>query len=174
MVLDVTNVAVQEESRDRVRVTGARGKPAPEMLKATVCIDGGVLGEAEISYAGPNAVARARLAAEIVSSRMKKRAPGLVIRTDAIGLVSVLGDNAGTFARPNDTEAGDVRLRFAAQSLNAAEIECLLDEVEALYCAGPAGGAGVRRRVTPRLSSASCLIERRLVKPRITMLGDSA
>ena len=174
VVLDVTNVAVQEESRDRVRVTGARGKPAPEMLKATVCIDGGVLGEAEISYAGPNAVARARLAAEIVSSRMKKRAPGLVIRTDAIGLVSVLGDNAGTFARPNDTEAGDVRLRFAAQSLNAAEIECLLDEVEALYCAGPAGGAGVRRRVTPRLSSASCLVERRLVKPRITMLGGSA
>jgi hypothetical protein len=67
-----------------------------------------------------------------------------------------------------------VRLRFAAQSLNAAEIECLLDEVEALYCAGPAGGAGVRRRVTPRLSSASCLVERRLVKPRIAMLGGGA
>ena len=28
---------------DRVRVTGARGKPRPETLKATVCIDSGLL-----------------------------------------------------------------------------------------------------------------------------------
>ena len=50
----------------------------------------------------------------------------------------------------------------------------LLDEVEALYCAGPAGGAGVRRRTTPRLASASCLIERKYAEPRVTMLGGSA
>ena len=85
---------------DRVRVTGARGKPAPETLKATVCVDGGVLGEAEISYAGPNAAARARLAAEIIGERMRKRAPGLVFRVDAIGVVSVLGDDGGALARP--------------------------------------------------------------------------
>jgi hypothetical protein len=46
----------------------------------------------------------------------------------------------------------------------------LLDEVEGLYCAGPAGGAGVRRHVTPRLASASCLIERRFAKPSISMI----
>ena len=63
VVLDITDVTVEEVAPDRVRVTGARGKPAPETLKATVCVDGGVLGEAEISYAGPNAAARARLAA---------------------------------------------------------------------------------------------------------------
>src|SRR6185503_16501207 len=85
VVLDVTDATVEELAPDRVAVTGARGKPAPETLKATVCIDGGVLGEAEISYAGPNAAARARLAAEIISQRMRKRAPGLLVRTDAIG-----------------------------------------------------------------------------------------
>ncbi len=53
----------------------------------------------------------------------------------------------------------------------AAEVEFLLDEVEALYCAGPAGGAGVRRRMTPRLASASCLIERAFARPTVTMLG---
>ena len=57
-------------------------------------------GEAEISYAGPNAAARARLAAEIIGARMRKRAPGLVFRIDAIGVVSVLGDNGGTLSRP--------------------------------------------------------------------------
>jgi hypothetical protein len=59
VVLDLTDVSIEELGPDRVRVSGARGRPRPETLKATVCIDGGVLGEAEISYAGPNA-ARAR------------------------------------------------------------------------------------------------------------------
>ena len=38
VVLDLTDVEVSEIGKDRVRVTGACGKPAPEMLKATVCV----------------------------------------------------------------------------------------------------------------------------------------
>ena len=171
VVLDISGVAVQELAPDRVRVTGARGKSAPEMLKATVFVDGGILGEAEISYAGPNAGARARVAAETIVARMKRRAPSLVLRTDAIGVVSVLGDNSGSLSRSWASDLVDVRLRFAAQSGTAAEVELLLDEVEALYCAGPAGGAGVRKRLTPRLASASCLIERRFARPQVTLVG---
>ena len=88
-----------------------------------------------------------------------------------IGVVSVLGENGGTLSCP---WASDIRLRFAAQSAMVADVELLLDEVEALYCAGPAGGSGVRRRLTPRLASASCLIERKFASPRVTILGDRA
>jgi hypothetical protein len=133
-----------------------------------------LLGEAEISYAGPNAAARARLAAETVAERMRIRAPGLKLRIDAIGLASVLGDDAGAFARRSNASSEDVRLRFAAQSADRAAVERLLDEVEALYCAGPAGGAGVRRHITPRLASASCLIEREFVQPTVTVFGSEA
>jgi hypothetical protein len=172
VVLDLTAVQVSEIGKDRVRVTGVRGKPAPETLKATVCVDGGILGEAEISYAGSNAAARAALAIEVISRRMRQRVPGLAIRVDAIGAASVLGASA---VAPDlrRSESEDIRLRFAAQSANAAEIEMLLDEVEALYCAGPAGGAGVRRHATPRLASAACLIERRYAEPRVTLFGGS-
>src|SRR5262245_25313224 len=173
VVLDITGVEVSEIGKDRVRVIGARGKPAPETLKATVCVDGGILGEAEISYAGINATPRAALAAEVICDRMRRRAPGLLIRVDAIGAVSVLGSSPVTpDLRESDSE--DIRLRFSAQSADAAQIEMLLDEVEALYCAGPAGGAGVRRRATPRLASAACLIERRYAEPRVTLVGESA
>ena len=96
------------------------------------------------------------------------------VSVDAIGAVSILGDSGGALQHPWSEETSDIRLRFAAQSSNAAEVELLLDEVEALYCAGPAGGAGVRRRMTPRLASASCLIERKYAEPRVTMLGGSA
>jgi hypothetical protein len=174
VVLDIGAVRVDEVGPDRVRVDSARGKPRPDRLKATVCVDGGVLGEAEISYAGPNAFVRASLAAEVINERMKRRAPGLAIRTDAIGAVSVLGNNPGAFSPVPNAAPDDIRLRFAAQSNDAAVVEMLLDEVEALYCAGPAGGAGVRRRLTPRLASASCLIEREFVQPRVEMLGGGA
>jgi|SRR5262245_1061178 len=173
VILDLTDVEVAEIGKDRVCVSGARGRPAPETLKATVCFDSGLLGEAEISYAGPNAPARAQLAADVVRERLRKRVPRLEVRIDAIGVVSVLGAGRSP-ADLRQAQANDVRLRFAAQSIDAGEIEMLLDEVEALYCAGPAGGAGVRRRTTPRLASASCLIERSYAQPRVTILGAPA
>ena len=173
VVLDLTDVTVEEIAQDRVRVMGARGGPAPETLKATVCVDGGVLGEAEISYAGANAAARAQLAADIVLERMRQRAPSLAIRIDAIGVVSVLG-SAGAALDIAASPASDIRLRFAAQAATQAEVDMLLDEVEALYCAGPAGGSGVRRRTTPRLASASCLVERKFTTPRVVMLEAGA
>ena len=169
VVLDLSDVEIAEIGENRVRVTGARGRPAPERLKATVCIDSGLLGEAEISYAGPNAAGRAALAAQVVCKRVRRRAPSLSVRVDAIGAVSVLGAS-DKMPDLSGTQSEDVRLRFAAQSADAAEVAVLLDEVEALYCAGPAGGAGVRRHVTPRLASASCLIERRYAAPRVTIL----
>ena len=61
--------------------------------------------------------------------------------------------------------------RCAAQAREQGPVDVLLDEVEALYCAGPAGGAGVRRRITPRLASASCLIEREVVRPSVSIVG---
>lgn len=170
VVLDLTDVTVEEIGRDRVRVAGARGHPAPDTLKATVCVDAGVLGEAEISYAGPNAAGRARLAAEVVRERLARRAPDLDFRIDAIGLSSIHGNDDGALQRPWNADASDVRLRFSTRGARAEDVRLLLDEVEGLYCAGPAGGAGVRRHVTPRLASASCLIERDYERPRVSMI----
>lgn len=176
VVLDLTDVEIAEVETDRVRVWGARGKPRPDTLKATVCIDGGFLGEAEISYAGPNASARARLAVETIRARMSRRAPALEIRADAFGLVSVLGDTNGNrlAAAWDGSTLQDVRVRFAAQADDQALVSILLDEVEALYCAGPAGGAGVRRRITPRVASASCLVERDVPRRAVSILGGGA
>ncbi|MGA6968558.1 MAG: acyclic terpene utilization AtuA family protein [Xanthobacteraceae bacterium] len=172
VILDITDVEVMPVGPDRVRVVGARGKPRPETLKATAFLASGMLGEAEISYAGPNAPARAQLAAEIVTTRMAKRMPELQIRVDLVGRASLFGTLAPACSTDADATA-EVRLRFAAQHAEREPLELLLDEVEALYCSGPAGGAGVRRYLTPRLASASCLIERDKVVPSVTFLGAS-
>lgn len=173
VVLDLTAVEVAELGPDRVCVRGARGHKRPDLLMATVYIEAGFLAEAEISYAGPGAATRAQLAADVVRTRLARRAPQLFVRVDAIGIASLFNDTAGAtldaaFRKP---EAEDVRLRFSAQGEDRVALELLLDEVEALYCAGPAGGAGVRRHLTARLASTSCLVERALVTPTVMLLA---
>jgi hypothetical protein len=70
VILDLADVRVAMVGPDRVRVWGARGRPAPDTYKALVCRYGGWLGEAEISYAGPNAAARGRLALSVLRQRL--------------------------------------------------------------------------------------------------------
>jgi hypothetical protein len=164
VVADISEAEVHEIRPDRVAVTGVRGHPRPPTLKATVCFAGGWLGEGEISYAGPNAETRARLAAEVIRRRV---ANGLPLRFDLVGVLSVFGDDGGrALAELPPGDRRDVRLRVAGVHSDRVRVEALLREVTALYTCGPAGGGGVRTTITPRLSSVSCLIPRELVPAR--------
>src|SRR3546814_4704902 len=58
--------------------------------------DGGWLGEGEISYAGPNALARARLAKDILTARVAALGLDIETRIDLFGLVSVFDGDSGT------------------------------------------------------------------------------
>jgi hypothetical protein len=163
VILDLSRVRVEQIGKDRVAVTGVRGKPAPERLKATVCYDGGWLGEAEISYAGPNALRRARLAAEMLRARLAVRVPArLRRRFDLIGYVSVFDDDAGSLQTGPEPAVPpeDVRLRLAVEHPERQWVERATQELLALYCTGPAGGGGVRRHSQPRVCTASFLVAR--------------
>jgi hypothetical protein len=161
VVADISDAELTVVGEDRVCVSGVRGHPAPPTLKATLCYEGGWLAEGEISYAGPNATARAKLAAEIVRERV-----GKPLRADLVGVTSVLADDAGRWwdsheAAPRD----DVRMRIAAACATKEEAETVTREVLALYTCGPAGGGGVRTQVTPRLHSDSCFVPREWLRP---------
>lgn len=175
VVLDLTEVELRPIGPDRVEVTGAKGHPRPDTLKATVCLNGGWLAEGEISYAGVHAAARARLAAEVVRDRMARRCPSLLIRADAIGVMSLFNDTDGAALGRVWPQSGatDVRLRLAAATADKAEAQLLIDEVMALYCAGPAAGGGIRTRITPRYASASCYLERDRIHPTVRLLEDT-
>src|SRR5690606_6008189 len=110
--------------------------------------------------------------AGIIARRMRVRAPNLPLRIDMIGVASVFHGFADADLPPaEDDHVQDVRLRFATEAPGAEEAELLLDEVEALYCAGPAGGGGVRRHLTGRFKSASCLVEGDRVSPRARLFS---
>ena len=174
VVLDITRVRLEEAGPDRVRVRGARGREKPARLKATVAFSDGWLGEAAISYAGPNAAARARLAGRIIKERMARFRPELNLRLDIIGLASLFNDNGGDFLDQVRAEPEDVRLRAALRSPDREGAELLGREVSALYCCGPAGGGGVRTSVFPRLRTASAFVPREAVSPGVTIVGEES
>jgi hypothetical protein len=167
VVADITQATVAQVGPDRVRLSGVKGHPRTPTLKALAFFDGGWLGEAEISYAGPNAEARARLAMDM----MKKRLGGdMPLRCDLIGVTSLFADDAGeALARQPRGQATDVRLRVASRHEDGQRIDRLLREVTALWTGGPAGGGGVRTAKRQRLSSRACLVPRELVPARWQM-----
>lgn len=160
VVADITNASVEQMGPDAVRLSGVKGHPRPATLKVLAYFDGGWFGEAEISYAGPNAEARARLAMDVMRKRM---GDALTLRFDLIGVCSILADDRGeALAELAPTRAGDVRLRVAGRHEQVEMVDRLLREVTALWTGGPAGGGGVRVAKRQRLSSRACLVPREL------------
>ena len=126
------------------------------------------MGEGEISYAGPNAFARARLAADIIERRIGSQ---ITLRADLIGTISVFGDDANRgFRNAFENESSDVRLRVAGSHADREVAENLLREITALYTCGPAGGGGIRTALRPRLYSESCFLPRSEVHSSFTMM----
>lgn len=159
VILDFTQITIESAGENRVRVLGIQGKPAPQTVKVTVCFEGGWLGEGEISYAGHNAVARARKAAEVLRQRVAMRQLPVQLRIDLIGVASVHDSDDGHLWQSSDAMPHDVRVRLAASSAMHDDADQAAREVLALYCCGPAGGGGVRIRTTQRIRTQSYLID---------------
>lgn len=169
VTLDFSQVTIEPAGENRVQVLGIRGKPAPATVKVTVCFEGGWLGEGEISYAGPNCVARARKAAEVLRQRVAMRQLPVHLRIDLIGLASVHDGDDGKLWQASAAMPQDVRVRLAASTTLQDDADQAAREVLALYCCGPAGGGGVRWRTTQRIRTQSYLIDPDLLQMGFTL-----
>ena len=167
VVADFSNVRVNEIARDRVVLSGASGKPAPPTLKCSVGYRDGFIGEGQMSYAGPGAFSRAKLAGEIVRERL-----GIVgvatseLRIDIIGADSL----HGAATPQTNSEPYEARLRVVGRTDTAAMAQLIGEEVESLYTNGPAGGGGAWKGVKPVVAIASAYVAREKVRPVVTFV----
>ncbi|MDR3474747.1 MAG: DUF1446 domain-containing protein [Devosia sp.] len=162
VTLDLTEVEIGEIAANRVAVRGARGHQAPQKFKATASYLGDWLGEAEISYAGPNAAARARMTIEVIERRIARRNIRVECRADIIGVSSAFDGDDGRLRKAAEPELppDDLRVRFAFSGATQRPVQQAVQEVMALYCCGPAGGGGIRQSVRPRVHTHSYLVAR--------------
>lgn len=163
VVLDLGQARVQDLGDDRVEISGLLGHPRPDTLKGLAGVRGLWFGEAEISYAGPGAVARAALAREILLQRFDRLAPGVQPWIDLSGVASLFNDHGGRYLQQRLALApalDDVRVRVGLTHTDQAMVQTLLAEVESLYTNGPAGGGGVRRHLAEAVTTRSFLLPR--------------
>jgi Acyclic terpene utilisation family protein AtuA len=166
VVADFTGVSLEATGNDAVTVSGGRGRPRTESLKVCVGYRDSYIGEGQISFGGPGAMARAQLAGTIVLERLKLTGvPCDEIRIDRIGFDALYGS-----ARPGAAgEPHEVRLRVAGRTRSMDEALRIGNEVETLYTNGPAGGGGVTKSAREVIAMLSVLIPRSLVKQAIHM-----
>lgn len=158
---DFSQVAFVEAGADRVRAQGAGGRARPEQLKVSVGYLDGWIGEGQMSYGGPGAVARAQLARDIVLKRLALMGVEMQdVRAELIGMDSLHGPRS-------HVEPWEVRLRVAARCEARSEAVRVGNEVETLYTNGPSGGGGASKSVRQVVAVSSLLLARTAVNPRI-------
>lgn len=168
VVADFSQVCVTEDSPDRVRVTGGCGTPRTATLKVSVAYVDGFIGEGQISYGGPGAVARARLALDIVRERLALTGVQTSeLRFDLIGVNALHGETAGA----RGAEPYEVRARVTGRTASAAQAVLISNEVETLYTNGPAGGGGVTKSTREVLAVQSVLLPREHANPAFSFVG---
>jgi hypothetical protein len=165
---DFSQVGVEELGSDRVRVSGGRGTRRPSTLKVSVGYVDGFIGEGQISYAGPGALARGRLALEIVRERLKLTGVAASeLRFELIGVDSLHGSQVSAHAN----EPYEVRVRVTGRTESPGEAVRIGNEVETLYTNGPAAGGGVVKSARDVVAVASVLLAREHVRPQVQFTG---
>jgi hypothetical protein len=164
VVADFSAVEVNEIGPDRVAISGATGRARPEKLKVSLGYRDGFVGEGQISYAGTGAVARGKLALEIVCERFRLLGlEPLELRGELIGINSLFPsrevDDPG--------HVSEVRVRVTGRTETFEDALRIGNEVETLYTNGPAAGGGVTKSAREVIAVLSTFIPRGLARPEI-------
>ena len=167
VVADFSSVRVTGVGPDRVRIDGGDGQPRTGSLKVSLGYRDSFVGEGQISYAGPGALARGRLALEIVAERLRLTGvPCSEIRFDLIGVDAILGPKLSAAGQ----EPAEVRARVIGRTDSLAAAIRIGNEVESLYLNGPAGGGGVTKSAREVVGVVSTLVPELLAKPIVQVM----
>ena len=161
---DCSTVRFAELEPDRIAVSGGTGRPRPDTLKVSVGYADSWVGEGEISYAGPGALARGKLALDIVRERLRL----IGVRASETRF-ELIGVNAVRLTGGVEREEpAEVRIRVVGRTESMEEALRIGDEVETLYTNGPAGGGGVWKQARKVVAVVSTLVPRDLVRPLVS------
>jgi len=147
VVADFTTVHIDDLGDDRVRVSGATGRPAPESYKGLVCTPAGWAGEVRFGYSWPDAEAKARAALSFV--RRRAEAAGVAVEEwheEYFGLNAYGGDTVDLRPRgAGDPEPPEVIGRLAWRSTDRDVAASVASGVGVLGLSGPPTITGTGR-----------------------------
>jgi hypothetical protein len=166
-IADFTTIELKEAGRDRVRVSGVRGRPRTPMLKVSIAYFYGYKAIGTLVYAWPEAYDKAKAAEAVLRQRLADL--GLEfeqILTEFVGVDATHGRLSG----PPSPDLPEVQLRVGVRARERAPVERFTREIAPLVLTGPpsvTGFAGGRPAVEEVVAYWPALIDRREVEPYI-------
>ncbi|HEV2581528.1 MAG TPA: acyclic terpene utilization AtuA family protein [Ktedonobacteraceae bacterium] len=172
--VNMTTLHLEEIAPDQVRVTGASGRPAPKTLKVVAGYEDGVMGQAGIGYAWPDALAKAQLAAQIITQQMAE----MGLKSEETH-VEYQGFNSihGPLADPSHADdLNEVYLRIAVRCADRKEAAKLGRLVPPLGLSGPPFIGGLGGMMEPRglLGIWPTLVPRAMIEEHIRVSVEEA
>jgi hypothetical protein len=171
-VADFTSLKLEEAGSNRVRVSGVRGRPPPEMLKLVIGYQNGWIGESLAFFPWPFAYDRAVKARQSMLERFERMGlQAQQIQFDFVGLNTLHGPAAPSPDRDAANELNEIGLRCAVRTRTAEEAEKVRRAGSHLWIMGPGGtsfGAPIKPR--PVVSLWPTLLPRDFVQARTEIL----
>ncbi len=169
VVADFSTVRLEDLGGDRVRVTGVEGSPRTDQLKVSIAYRDGWKAVGDLTYAWPDALAKAKRADEVLRGRLERLGLSFdAIRTEYVGAGACHGPVAGT--PPPDLP--EVQLRIGVRAAERDPVERFTRELAPLILAGPpsvTGFAGGRPRVQEIMAYWPALVDREVVEDAVTV-----
>ena len=166
-IADFTTIQLRSAGKNRVRVTGIRGRPRTPMLKVSIAWFYGYKAVGTLVYAWPDAVAKAREADRILRKRLQ--ALGLEfeqVLTELVGVDATHGRLAG---KP-DPDIAEVTLRVGVRARQREPVDRFTREIAPLVLTGPpsvTGFAGGRPSVEEIVAYWPALVSRERIEPMV-------
>lgn len=158
---DFGTIRLEQAGRDRVRVWGVRGRPAPGSLKVSASYFDGWKASGSLIISAPEAVAKARAFADLFWRRL-----GLdFIETHA----ELVGHSACWGPLAPESDPAEVLLRLSVRDRDRDKIEQFAKMIPAVILSGPPGVAvtGGRPQAQDVVAYWPALVPRDRVKPRL-------
>ena len=161
---------LRDEGNDRVRVTGATGRPPPNTYKVSATHRAGWRASGTLVVFGRDAEAKARNCGEIVRTKLQRmNAEPQRYNVELIGTNAVASaPYHGPLAR-----AGELVLRITVSDARKEVVEAFTRQLMPLISAGPQGITGYaegRPQVRDVFGYWPTSIDRSLVKPKVEIL----
>ena len=169
-IADFTSIQLEEKGQHRVNVSGVRGFAPTDTYKVSVSYHDGYKLAGQLTVAGPDAVAKAKLCADIVFERAAM--DGVEFAPEQ-RLVEIVGTNvchAGIAQAPE--EPAEVVLRIGAKGSDKAKLNRLGMEIVPLVTSGPpgvTGFAGGRPKATDIISYWPALMSKTKLQTKVTV-----
>jgi hypothetical protein len=171
-VADFTTIRLAPAGRDRVRVSGVKGRPATDKLKVSIAYFYGYKAVGTLVYAWPDALKKAQAADRVLRRRLRDL--GLefeAIHTEFVGADATHGPLAR--ARAPLADLPEVQLRIGVRSPNRAAVERFTREIAPLILNGPpsvTGFAGGRPKPEEIVAYWPALIDKAVVHPCVELV----